>query len=55
MALRTARAELPGLGVAETVIEGTIRMYATELEQLNRLACGVRLITEALLKDGRRL
>ncbi|MDJ0463967.1 hypothetical protein [Streptomyces sp. H27-C3] len=49
VALQTCRAELPTLGVAETIIEGTIRLYAVELEQLNRLARGVRLITEALL------
>lgn len=49
VALQTCRAELPALGVSETVIEKTIRLYAIELEQLNRLARGVRLITEALL------
>ncbi|MFJ3925355.1 hypothetical protein [Streptomyces sp. NPDC090022] len=48
VALHTCRAELPTLGVAEAVIENTIRMYAVELEQLSRLARGVRLITEAL-------
>lgn len=48
VALQTCRAELPTLGVAETIIESTIRLYAVELEQLNRLARGVRLITEAL-------
>ncbi|WP_406002322.1 hypothetical protein [Streptomyces sp. NBC_00829] len=47
-ALQTCRAELPTLGVAESIIENTIRMYAVELEQLNRLARGVRLISEAL-------
>ncbi|MFF3325166.1 hypothetical protein [Streptomyces sp. NPDC002889] len=47
VALQTCRAELPTLGVAESVIENTIRMYAVELEQLGRLARGVRLITEA--------
>ena len=46
-ALQTSRVELPTLGVSEVIIESTIRMYATELEQLNRLARGVRLITEA--------
>lgn len=49
VALRTCRAELPTVGVAEAVIEGTIKMYAVELEQLSRLARAVRLITEALL------
>jgi len=52
VALQTSRAELPTLGVAETIIENTIRMYAVELEQLNRLARGVRLVNEALLSDG---
>ncbi|MCX4587248.1 hypothetical protein [Streptomyces sp. NBC_01481] len=51
-ALQTCRAELPTLGVAETIIESTIRMYAIELEQLNRLARGVRLISEALQAAG---
>ncbi|MFI1393691.1 hypothetical protein [Streptomyces sp. NPDC020681] len=48
-ALQTCRAELPTLGVSDQVIESAIRLYAVELEQLNRLARGVRLITEALL------
>ncbi|MEU0395564.1 hypothetical protein ABZ208_22800 [Streptomyces sp. NPDC006208] len=52
VALQTSRAELPTLGVAEAVIENTIRMYAIELEQLGRLARGVRLVTEALLATG---
>ncbi|MGW0391288.1 hypothetical protein ACWDYJ_10360 [Streptomyces sp. NPDC003042] len=49
VALHTSRADLPTLGVAESVIEKTIRMYAIELEQLSRLARGARLVTEALL------
>jgi hypothetical protein len=49
VALQTSRAELPTLGVSDAIIESTIRLYAIELEQLNRLARGVRLITEALL------
>ncbi|MFJ8165733.1 hypothetical protein ACIRBY_33115 [Streptomyces sp. NPDC096136] len=49
VALQTSRAELPTMGVAETVIENTIRMYAIELEQLSRLARGARLVSEALL------
>ncbi|WP_327685487.1 hypothetical protein [Streptomyces sp. NBC_00467] len=49
VALQTCRAELPTLGVSDQTIESTIRLYAVELEQLNRLARGVRLITEALL------
>ncbi|OAR22889.1 hypothetical protein A8W25_25360 [Streptomyces sp. ERV7] len=51
VALQTSRAELPTLGVAEAVIENTIRMYATELDQLGRLARGVRLVTDALAGD----
>ncbi|RSS73996.1 hypothetical protein [Streptomyces sp. WAC06614] len=47
-ALQTSRVELPTLGLAETVIETSIRMYAVELDQLNRLARGVRLIADAL-------
>lgn len=39
-ALQTSRAELPTMGIAETVIENSIRMYALELEQLSRLARG---------------
>ncbi|MDJ0344123.1 hypothetical protein QMK19_36005 [Streptomyces sp. H10-C2] len=49
VALQTSRAELPTMGVVEAVIENTIRMYAIELEQLNRLARGVRLVTDALV------
>ncbi|MFG2146165.1 hypothetical protein ACGFRG_18445 [Streptomyces sp. NPDC048696] len=52
VALQTSRAELPPMGVAEAVIENTIRMYATELEQLGRLARGVRLVTDALVGDS---
>lgn len=48
VALQTSRAELPALGVAEAVIENSIRMYAVELEQLARLARGIRLVTDAL-------
>ncbi|KUJ65227.1 hypothetical protein ACZ90_49580 [Streptomyces albus subsp. albus] len=51
-ALQTCRSELPALGVSETVIEGTIRLYATELAQLHRIACGVRLISDALLRES---
>ncbi|MET9323492.1 hypothetical protein ABZX75_25370 [Streptomyces sp. NPDC003038] len=51
VALQTSRAELPMLGVAESVIENAIRMYAVELEQLSRLARGVRLVSDALLAD----
>ncbi|WP_398957289.1 hypothetical protein [Streptomyces sp. GC420] len=48
-ALQTARAELPSLGVPESVIEQTIRLYAAELGQLNHLARGVRVVMHALM------
>ncbi|MFF3557909.1 hypothetical protein ACFYXL_31385 [Streptomyces tsukubensis] len=48
-ALRTSRAELPPLGVSDRIVESAILMYAAELEQLGRLARGVRLVTRALL------
>ncbi|MFJ1656377.1 hypothetical protein ACIOC2_34395 [Streptomyces sp. NPDC088337] len=47
-ALQTARAELPRLGVPEAVIEHTIKLYAAELLQLQHIARGVRVVTEAL-------
>ncbi|QNA74439.1 hypothetical protein C8250_023330 [Streptomyces sp. So13.3] len=49
VAMTTSRAELPTMGMVEAVIENTIRLYAVELEQLSRLARGVRLVTEALV------
>ncbi|MEV7616788.1 hypothetical protein [Streptomyces sp. NPDC089799] len=52
VALHTSRQELPALGVAEGVIENSIRMYAVELEQLNRLARGIRLVSEALARPS---
>ncbi|MFC8275452.1 hypothetical protein ACFUJR_23545 [Streptomyces sp. NPDC057271] len=52
VAMQTCRAELPTLGVSDPVIESAIRLYAVELEQLSRLARGVRLIMEALLASG---
>ncbi|WP_327373156.1 hypothetical protein OG393_03970 [Streptomyces sp. NBC_01216] len=52
VAMQTCRAELPPLGVSDPTIECTIRMYAAELEQLNRLARGVRLVKDALLTSG---
>ncbi|WP_328302977.1 hypothetical protein OG389_34485 [Streptomyces sp. NBC_00435] len=48
VALETGRAELPALGVAEGVIETSIRMYAVELQQLARLARAIRLVGDAL-------
>ncbi|WP_455354925.1 hypothetical protein [Streptomyces sp. SYSU K217416] len=49
VALQTSRAELPTLGVSESVIENTIRLYALELDELSRIARGVRVISDALL------
>ncbi|MBT2450708.1 hypothetical protein J7F03_27280 [Streptomyces sp. ISL-43] len=54
VALETSRAELPGLGVAEAVIETSIRMYAGELRQLARLARAVRLVGDALAHGAAR-
>lgn len=54
VAMCTSRAELPTMGMVEAVIENTIRLYAVELEQLSRLARGVRLVTEALTTQRRR-
>ncbi|MGW6569068.1 hypothetical protein [Streptomyces sp. NPDC054975] len=51
VAMQTCRAELPTLGVSGPTIESTIRLYAFELEQLSRLARGVRLVTDALLRS----
>ncbi len=47
-ALQTARADLPRLGVPESVIEHTIKLYAAEVAQLQHLARSVRAVTEAL-------
>ncbi|MFI5980851.1 hypothetical protein ACIBEA_08265 [Streptomyces sp. NPDC051555] len=52
IALETSRAELPSMGVAASVIENSIRMYAVELQQLGRLSRGVRLVGDALLAQG---
>ncbi|MEU4269725.1 hypothetical protein [Streptomyces sp. NPDC026092] len=51
VAMQTCRAELPTLGVSGPTIESTIRLYAVELDQLSRLARGVRLVTSALLAN----
>lgn len=51
-ALQTARADLPGLGLHESAIEQTIKMYAAELAQLQHIARGVRAVTEALLAQA---
>ncbi|AWZ09700.1 MULTISPECIES: hypothetical protein [unclassified Streptomyces] len=54
VALETSRAELPGLGVAEAVIETSIRMYAGELRQLARLARAIRVVGDALAHGAAR-
>ncbi|MFC8711823.1 MULTISPECIES: hypothetical protein [unclassified Streptomyces] len=51
-ALQTARADLPRLGLPESVIEHTIKLYAGELLQLQHIARSVRAVTEALLRHG---
>jgi hypothetical protein len=51
-ALHSARAELPALGLPESIIEHTIKLYAAELTQLNHIARGVRLVSQALVDSG---
>lgn len=51
-ALQTARAELPGLGLTEAVIEHTIKMYAAEVMQLNHLARSIRAVSRALAESN---
>ncbi|MFE0426214.1 hypothetical protein [Streptomyces sp. NPDC058953] len=51
--LQSCRAELPPLGVSHRIVESAILMYAAELDQLDRLARGVRLVTAALVADAR--
>lgn len=51
-ALQTARAELPSLGLPESVIETTIRMYAAEVMQLQHIARSVRAVSQALVESG---
>jgi hypothetical protein len=48
-ALQTARADLPGIGLPESVIEHTIKLYAAEVLQLQHIARSVRAVTEALV------
>ncbi|WP_189150755.1 hypothetical protein [Streptomyces lacrimifluminis] len=48
-ALQTARADLPGLGLSESVIEHTIKMYAAEVLQLQHIARSIRVVTQALV------
>ncbi|WP_329131357.1 hypothetical protein [Streptomyces sp. NBC_00670] len=47
-ALQTARAELPALGLPESVIEHTIKLYAAEVLQLQHIARSVRAVSQAL-------
>ncbi|GAA1012212.1 hypothetical protein STXM2123_504 [Streptomyces sp. F-3] len=49
-ALQTARVELPRLGLSESAIEHTIKLYAAELLQLQHIARSVRAVTEALVE-----
>lgn len=51
-ALQTARADLPGIGLPESVIEHTIKLYAAEVLQLQHIARSVRAVTEALVGHG---
>ncbi|MFJ8357050.1 hypothetical protein [Streptomyces sp. NPDC093984] len=51
-ALQTARAELPALGLPESVIEHTIRMYAAEVMQLQHIARSVRAVSQALMESS---
>ncbi|GAA3207742.1 hypothetical protein MTQ10_19535 [Streptomyces sp. XM83C] len=48
-ALQTARADLPRLGLPESVIEHTIKLYAAEVMQLQHIARSVRTVTQALV------
>ncbi|MEU6405083.1 hypothetical protein [Streptomyces sp. NPDC046985] len=47
-ALQTARCDLPRLGVPESVIEHSIKLYAAELLHLQHIARSVRAVTGAL-------
>ncbi|MFE9613846.1 hypothetical protein [Streptomyces sp. NPDC006012] len=51
-ALQTARTELPLLGLPESVIEHSIKLYAAEIRQLQHIARSVRAVTEALVGHG---
>ena len=48
-ALQTARADLPALGLPESVIEHTIKLYAAEVLQLQHIARSIREVTQALV------
>lgn len=51
-ALQTARADLPALGLPESVIEHTIKLYAAEVLQLQHIARSVRAVTQALVEHA---
>ncbi|AWT46986.1 MULTISPECIES: hypothetical protein [Streptomyces] len=51
-ALQTARADLPRLGLPESVIEHTIKLYAAEVMQLQHIARSVRSVTQALVEHS---
>jgi hypothetical protein len=51
-ALQTARAELPALGLPESVIEHTIKLYAAEVLQLQHIARSVRAVSQAMVEHG---
>lgn len=51
-ALQTARADLPGLGLPESVIEHTIKLYAAEVLQLQHIARSVRAVSRALAEHN---
>ncbi|KAB1139783.1 hypothetical protein F7R91_38675 [Streptomyces luteolifulvus] len=51
-ALQTARADLPGLGLPESVIEHTIKLYAAEVMQLQHIARSVRAVSQALAEHN---
>ncbi|MFJ4685454.1 hypothetical protein ACIQNG_09970 [Streptomyces sp. NPDC091377] len=53
-ALQTARADLPRLGVPESVIEHTIRLYAAEILQLQHIARSIRAVSRALAEHNLR-
>ncbi len=44
-----ARADLPGHGLPESVIEHTIKLYAAEVLQLQHIARSVRAVSQALV------
>ena len=43
----------PALGLPESVIEHTIKLYAAEVLQLQHIARSVRAVTQALVDSGR--